>query len=100
ITYLTDIVFDPSNEKKAISLAKDSDHLFIEAAFLDKDREIAHKKHHLTAYQAGYIAGKSKAREFTLFHHSPRNMGLLHEIQNEAQQGFNNATAGDSFESS
>lgn len=72
IAYFADIGYYPSNQSKMIALAKDADHLFIESAFLDQDSDIALKKHHLTARQAGTIAAKAGVKQFTLFHFSSR----------------------------
>ena len=71
ITYITDVIGSPENKEKIINLAKGADHLFIEAAFLDCDKEIAQKKYHLTAKEAGEIAGEAKVKQLTLFHFSP-----------------------------
>ena len=72
ISYIVDAAYQPANVEKMIALAKNADHLFIEAAFLEKDREHAVRKLHLTARQAGEIAGLAGVRRFTLFHFSPR----------------------------
>jgi ribonuclease Z len=72
-----------------VDLAKDSDHLFIEAAFLDRDKDTARKKYHLTAKEAGDLAGKAGAKQFTLFHFSPRYSELTEEIKKEAADAFN-----------
>jgi ribonuclease Z len=88
ITYIADVVYNESNADKMIDFAKDSDHLFIEAAFLDKHKNIAETKNHLTARQAGRIASTAKAKQFTIFHFSPRYTGQGEELQKEAQQAF------------
>lgn len=75
IVYITDAAYHCANVEKMIALAKHADHLFIEAAFLEKDKEHAVKKRHLTARQAGEIAGLAGARRFSLFHFSPRYQG-------------------------
>ena len=72
IGYIADVAYNSSNISKIRQLAGNSDHLFIEAAFLDSDRSHAMQKKHLTARQAGEIAGLANARRFTLFHFSPR----------------------------
>jgi ribonuclease Z len=87
ISYIADVAYNPANVKKIIALAKDSDHLFIEAAFLDAQKDLAAKKHHLPARQAGELAARSSARKFTIFHFSPRYIGqedLLYQEANEA----------------
>jgi ribonuclease Z len=88
ITYITDIIGSNKNIKKAIELAKDSTHLFIEAPFLDKDKDIAKTKYHLTAKQAGFIGARAHVKNLTLFHFSPRYFGRENEIIEEAMKTF------------
>ena len=88
IAYITDIIGSPDNYEKVVELAKGADHLFIEAAFLDRDRETAHKKYHLTAKEAGELAKKARVKQFTLFHFSPRYNHQEAEIQREATEAF------------
>jgi len=88
ITYITDAAYTQSNIKKIISLAKNSDFLFIEAAFLDKDKDIAFNKLHLTARQAGTLAGQSGAKKFTVFHFSPRYTGMEEQLYAEAFEAY------------
>lgn len=70
---------------------KDSDHLFIETSFLEKDRDIAKKKCHLTARQAGFIAGKAKVKQLTPLHFSPRYQGQGHLLEQEAMEAYDHA---------
>lgn len=88
ITYITDILYCKSNIEKVVEFAKDADHLFIEAAFLEKDKDIAEKKFHLTARNAGMIAGMARVKQFTLFHFSPRYSGQEDLLQEEAQAAY------------
>ena len=88
ITYISDVIYHKSNVEKIVSFAKGADHLFIEAGFLEQDRDIAQKKFHLTAWQAGRIAKKARVKQFTLFHFSPRYMGQDHLLQKEARDAF------------
>lgn len=89
ITYITDAVFSPANIEKILDLAKGSDHLFIEAAFLEAHENIAEKKYHLTAWQAGTLAAMAGVRQFTIFHYSPRYAGLEDALTDEAIRAYN-----------
>ncbi|MBW1984620.1 MAG: hypothetical protein JRI53_07865 [Deltaproteobacteria bacterium] len=91
ITYIVDVAYTDNNAGKIVAFAKDSDHLFIEAAFLEKHMDIAKQKHHLTARQAGRLAGKSKAKQFTPFHFSPRYKGEEQLLRKEAMEAYKEA---------
>jgi ribonuclease Z len=56
IAYVVDAAFHEANIARIVELARGADQLFIEAAFLDEDAEVAAKRRHLTAAQAGTIA--------------------------------------------
>ena len=88
ITYITDVIASPENRDKIIKLAEGADQLFIEAAFLECDRETAREKYHLTAREAGEIARDAGVKSFTLFHFSPRYTHMAEEIQREAMEAF------------
>jgi len=88
ISYVADIIGSPENCKKVINLSKKADSLFIEAAFLDCDREAARKKFHLTAKEAGELAKKAEVKQFTIFHFSPRYSDCEEEIKREAMEAF------------
>ncbi len=85
ITYITDVVDSEKNSEKIVKLAAGSDHLFIEAVFLDQDHELAKKKHHLTARRAGQLAAMARVKQFTVFHFSPRYTGMEQRLQEEAR---------------
>lgn len=84
IAYITDAAWTPSNRERMLRLAADADQLFIEAAFLDADAEMADRKRHLTARQAGELAGEARAKQFALFHFSPRYTDRGQELNDEA----------------
>jgi ribonuclease Z len=88
ITYVTDLLGSPENLEKVLALAKNADHLFIEAAFLDCDKETAERKYHLTAREAGEIARRAGVKQFTIFHFSPRYTERSEEIEREAAEAF------------
>ncbi|MCD6272785.1 MAG: ribonuclease Z [Deltaproteobacteria bacterium] len=88
IVYITDVGFNKSNLGKIIELAGNADHLFIEAVFLENLQDIAKKKYHLTARQAGMIAGMANVKKLTLFHFSPRYQGEINLLYNEAKAAY------------
>lgn len=88
VVYFADVGFSPTNLEKMIPFATGADHLFIEAAFLDRDRDAALAKRHLTAWQAGTIAARAGVREYTVFHFSPRYWNQGHLLVEEAHRAF------------
>ncbi|RPH52217.1 MAG: ribonuclease Z [Desulfobacteraceae bacterium] len=88
ITYIVDVAFGKPNPDKIIEFANNSDHLYIEASFLNKDRELSEKKFHLTARQAGYIAAKANVKQYTIFHFSPRNIDCEELLLREARDEY------------
>jgi ribonuclease Z len=86
IVYLTDMAGSPANLEKAVPFAANADQLFVEAAFLEAERRIADEKRHLTARDAGRIAALAGAKQYTLFHHSPRYTDRAEELQREAAE--------------
>ncbi|MFP4194267.1 MAG: ribonuclease Z [Desulfosalsimonas sp.] len=88
IAYITDAAFHAENTEKIIHLARNADHLFIEAAFLEKDKDSAARKKHLTAAQAGRLAAEAGAKRYTLFHFSPRYSGCYEKLEKEAAEAF------------
>jgi len=91
LTYVVDTTGDPSNLAKIITLAQNSDLLYIEAAFLSEDAVHAAEKKHLTAAAAGQIASLAKVGMAKLIHISPRYEGkeslLLKEASDAAGRG-------------
>jgi ribonuclease Z len=88
ITYITDVAYTGANRAKIIAFAKNSDHLFIEAAFLEEDHAMGREKYHLTARQAGELAARAAARQFSIFHFSPRYLGRESLLYREARQAY------------
>jgi ribonuclease Z len=75
IGYVTDLRFTPGNVEQLARLLGDVDLLHIESVFLDRDRDQALRKNHLTARQAGEIARRLRANKVVPFHFSPRYRG-------------------------
>ncbi|MBS3732911.1 MAG: ribonuclease Z [Desulfobacterales bacterium] len=86
MAYIADAAFHEANRERMAALAENAYHLFIEAAFLEEDRDIAWRKKHLTAAQAGRIAAEAGVARFTLFHFSPRYSGRYAQFSIEADQ--------------
>lgn len=88
IAYATDFAFTEENVEKVAMLARGADHLFIEAVFLEEDRQLANAKHHLTASQAGSIAAAAGVARATPFHFSPRYLGREEALRAEFRSAF------------
>ncbi len=88
VTYVADAVYNEENARKIVELAETSDILFIEASFLDEEREKAAQKYHLTAKQAGELARKAGVKRIVPFHFSPKYKGQGHLLEEEALMAF------------
>lgn len=83
IAYVTDAAYTPANAAKIVDLACGADYLFIEATFLDAERERAGERHHLTALQAGLLARQAGVARAIPFHFSPRYQGMEDKLREE-----------------
>ncbi|MDL2275714.1 ribonuclease Z [Desulfosarcina sp. OttesenSCG-928-G10] len=88
LAYVTDAAGTPENIEKIIRLAAGVDDLFIEAVFCHQDADLALQKNHLTARQAGEVAGLSGAKQYHLFHFSPRYADFPEVLTTEAREAF------------
>jgi ribonuclease Z len=97
LAYITDASGTPENFIRITQLAAGADHLFVEATFSDRHRDVAFRKHHLTARQAGQLARLCRVKQYHLFHHSPRYTDAPHLLASEAAMAFygNSAAEGD-----
>lgn len=91
VAYIVDSVYRESSINEVIRFGSRVDHLYVEAAFLDEHRDIALEKYHLTARQAGTIAGRARVKQFTLFHFSPRYTDQGHLLETEARKAYDAA---------
>lgn len=87
-TYVTDVAWTERNVERIVELAHGSEILFIEAAFLDRERAHAAAKRHLTARQAGTLARLAGVTRVVPFHLSPRHEGEEHLIRAELEAAF------------
>jgi ribonuclease Z len=74
ITYIADMIGSPENITKAVDL------------------DMAQRKYHLTAKEAGLVARRARVKELTLFHFSPRYFGKEKELIQEAMTAFRSGT--------
>jgi ribonuclease Z len=88
LSYVVDALGSEENIKRIVELVRDSDVLYIETYFLDRDSERARERHHLTARQAGMIAGMAGVRRLEPIHISPKYMDDPDEVINEALEAF------------
>jgi ribonuclease Z len=72
VCYVTDVAGHEENRRGLISFLQGADVAFIEAVFLDEDREHADRKAHLTAAQAGSIVREADVKLAVPFHFSTR----------------------------
>jgi ribonuclease Z len=89
VAYVTDAVYSAENVRRILGLARQVDHLFIEATFLEEDTRKASEKYHLTAFQAGTLARMAGAKRITLFHFSPKYKRCSERLIEEATHAFN-----------
>ncbi|MDI9571314.1 MAG: MBL fold metallo-hydrolase [Pseudomonadota bacterium] len=94
IAYVTDAVYSAANVRTILSLAEGVDILFIEAPFLHADADQAARKYHLTARQAGILAGKAGAKRMIPFHFSPKYRDREEELHEEATTAFRESAEG------
>jgi ribonuclease Z len=72
VCYVTDVSGQEPNRTQLTAFVERADVLFIEAVFVEADREMALRKAHLTTTQAGEIARLAQVREAQPFHFSSR----------------------------
>lgn len=93
LAYVADALGSEQNSEKVVSLARDADVLFCESAFLHEDHERARETYHLTARQAGEMAGRAGVRRLVPFHFSPKYEGRFAQLEEEAWAAFEHKRA-------
>jgi ribonuclease Z len=88
ISYATDIAMNRTNEAKLIALVEGSDVFYCEAYFLEKDRDRAIERFHLTARTCGRIAREANVRKLVITHISPKYSDCPGEVIGEAMAAF------------
>ena len=88
VVYVSDCSFSEENIGKILRMAEGADLFFCQAAFLEKDRERATERAHLTARQAGELARRAKVKKLHIFHFSPKYLGEETSLYKEAEEAF------------
>lgn len=88
LAYIADAAGTVENFNKIRNLAGGVDHLFVEAAFSHAHGDIAKRKRHLTARQAGELARTCRVKQYSLFHYSPRYTDCPDMLEAEAEKAF------------
>lgn len=88
ISYVVDALGNEENIRRIVNLIKGSDVLYIETYFLDRDKDRAKERYHLTAKDAGRIAREAGVRKLVCFHFSPKYMDAPEKLINEAEEEF------------
>jgi ribonuclease Z len=88
VCYVTDVADNPINRDALADFIRGAELLFIEAVFLDEDRQHAERKAHLTARAAGEIARAAGVRTAVPFHFSPRYLGREERLRLEFEAAW------------
>ncbi len=88
ITFATDVAATVKNIARLSELARGSHAFYCEAYFLDKDRERAKERSHLTAKTCGLIAKDAGVKNLFVSHISPRYTDCPDAVVKEAMEAF------------
>lgn len=88
ISYASDIAMTPKNMAALTELAEGSDIFFCEAYYLEKDRELARQRFHLTAKACGAIARRAGVKKLIVTHVSPKYSDSPGQVVAEAMDEF------------
>jgi ribonuclease Z len=88
IAYVTDAADTAADREAIITLARNADLLFIEAAFASADAALAAERAHLTTTAAGEIARAAQVCRVEPFHFSPRYSGQEQRMLDEVMASF------------
>ena len=88
VVYATDIAMTAGNISALTRLARGADDFFCEAYFLEKDRDRALERFHLTAKACGSIARNAGVKRLSVVHISPKYSDSPETVIKEAMREF------------
>lgn len=88
ISYVTDASIDDENIKKITGFVRDSDTFYCEAYFMEKDRDRAIERFHLTAKITGRIARDAGVKNLIVIHFSPKYRNGTETPEDESMREF------------
>lgn len=91
IAYVVDTVYAERNIPRIVNLVRGADLFFCESPFIAEEEKRGLERCHLTSRQAGLLAGEAGVRQLQTFHYSPKHMGRKSQLQQEAQDAFEEA---------
>lgn len=86
------VVIDTRYCPQAVEIARDARLLLCESTYMDEERDLAFRHHHLTAKQAAMLAKEAGAKQLVLTHFSARYLNAK-LLENEAKAVFPNTQA-------
>jgi ribonuclease Z len=92
VTYVTDVNPTEENISRIKAFARGSTTLYCEACFLERDRDRAVKRNHLTGVLAGRIARDAVVGNLVTMHYSTRYMNSPITPREEAMKAFSGST--------
>jgi ribonuclease Z len=98
ISFVTDVGLDRKNIDAIASLVKNSDILYCEAYFMEKDRQRALERFHLTAKETGLLARAAGVGKLALMHLSPKYRDAVDDLIKEAAENFGSEVLIPSFD--
>ena len=88
ISYVTDVSIHDENIQKIIGFVRNSDVLYCEAYFMDKDKDRALQRYHLTAKITGSLAREAGVKNLVVMHFSPKYREQAESPEDEAIAAF------------
>jgi len=93
ISYVTDVSINDKNISTIIDFIRGSDTFYCEAYFLEKDRDRALERSHLTAKITGMIARNAGVKQLVVMHCSPKYRNDSFTPADEAYEEFKHPTS-------